>query len=65
MKKPIRILLIDKEYQVLLFFIREGALIKTNLPLESALTALKSDPFDLIISEPHHKAILTPQSATK
>ena len=65
MKEPIRILLIDKDYQVLLFLIREGAFIKSNLSLESTLTMLKNEHFDLIISEPHQKAILAPQSAIK
>jgi hypothetical protein len=65
MKEPVKILQIDKDYQVLLFLVGAGVFIKSIVPLESALTMLKNDQFDLILSEPHHKALLTPQSTIK
>ncbi len=65
MEKPIKILHIDEEYRVVYILIREGALIQSTLSLEVALTMLKNDQFDLILSEPQNMAILTPQPAIK
>jgi len=45
--------------------IREGALIQSTVSLEAALTMLKNDKFDLILSEPQNMAILTPQRVIK
>ena len=53
------------DYRVEYFLIREGALIQSTVSLEAALTMLKNDQFDLILSEPQNMAILTPQGAIK
>jgi len=54
---------IDGDYRVVYILIREGALIQSTVSLEAALTMLKNDQFDLILSEPQNMAILTPQRA--
>ncbi len=63
MKKPIKILHIDGDWKIVYIIIRTGSLIKSLVPLKTALNLLKKENFDLIISEPHHWAILTPQTA--
>lgn len=63
MKKLIKILHIDPSWQVIYILIRDGALIKSNIPLEKALVMLKNEKFDLIISEPQKMAILDHQTA--
>jgi len=65
MEKPIKIMHIDDDYRVEYFLIRERALIQSTVSLEAALTMLKNDQFDLILSEPQIMAILTPQGAIK
>ncbi len=65
MKKLIKILHINPSWQVIYIIIREGALIKSNLPLEDALLMLKNEKFDLIISEPQKIAILDHQTVTE
>ncbi len=65
MKEPIKILHIDSHYRVAYILIRDGTLTKSTVSLETALTMLKNDLFDLILSEPHNMAILTPQSADR
>ena len=65
MKDPIKIMHIAKDYQVVFILIKEGPLIKSTVSLEAALTMLKTNQFDLILSEPQNMAILTPQSANK
>ena len=54
----IRILHIDPDYEVTYFVYRPGSTIRSSVPLETAITLLKKEDFDLILSEPHHKAIL-------
>lgn len=51
---------IDGDYRVAYILIREGALIKSNIALEDAITMLKNIKFDLILFEPQQMAILTP-----
>ena len=58
MKNPIKILHIDPDYKVTYFIIREGSFIQSLVPLEAAITLLKKGTFDLIISEPHNRAII-------
>jgi hypothetical protein len=65
MKEPIKILHIDNDYQVVMILIKKIAFIKSPVSLEAAVTMLKNDRFDLILSEPQNMAILTPQSADK
>ena len=61
MKKPTRILHIDPSYQVVYFILGHGTLIKSTVPLETAIRLLKnSEEFDLIISEPQDMALLNP-----
>lgn len=62
MKNPIQILHIDSNWKVIYIIIRQGALIKSKVPLKIALDLLKKLKFDLIICEPYHQALLTPQN---
>ena len=61
MKTPIKILHIDGNWKIVYVIIRAGSLIKSKVPLKAAIELLKKENFDLIISEPHHRAVLTPQ----
>jgi hypothetical protein len=61
MKKLIKILHIDPSWKVMYFLIRGGVLIKSKVSLETALSLLSKQKFDLILSEPLNMAILTPQ----
>jgi hypothetical protein len=63
MKKPIKIMHIDGNWRIVYIIIRAGGLIKSGVPLKTAIDLLKKEHFDLIISEPHQKAALTPQAA--
>jgi hypothetical protein len=58
MKSFIKILHIDPGWKVTYLIIRKGILMKTFLSLEATLSMLKTDPFDLILSEPQNLAIL-------
>ena len=62
MERPLKILHIDLNWNVIYLVIRAGILIKTPVSLETAVSLLKGVRFDLIIHEPQHKAILTPQA---
>jgi hypothetical protein len=62
MEKSIKILHLDLNWNVIYLLIRAGILIKTPVSLETAVSLLKKIRFDLIIDEPQHKAILTPQA---
>jgi hypothetical protein len=64
-EEPVKIMHIDEEYRVVYILIREGALIQSTVSLATALTMLKNDQFDLILSEPQNMAILTPQPVIK
>jgi hypothetical protein len=58
MQKPVKILHIDSDFQVFYVIVREGSLIHSTVSLEKAVLLLKTIDFDLILSEPHQKAIL-------
>ena len=58
MRNPVKILHIGSDYQVHYIIVREGSLIHSTVSLESAIVFIKSVDFDLILSEPHNKAIL-------
>jgi hypothetical protein len=58
MRNPVKILHIDADYQAHYIIIREGSLIHSTVSLKTAMAFLKSVEFDLILSEPHNKAIL-------
>jgi hypothetical protein len=62
MKKPVKILHIDLNWKIFHLVVLPGTLIKTPISLETTLDMVKENNFDLIISEPHHKAILTPHT---
>ena len=61
MSRLIKILHIDPDYQVTYLIYRHRSSIRTSVPLETALELLKKEDFDLIVSEPHNKAILKKQ----
>ena len=60
MKNIIKILHIDPAWKITYLIIRKGIVMKTLLSLEAALSMLRTDPFDLILSEPQNLAILKP-----
>jgi hypothetical protein len=62
MKKPVKILHIDPTFQVYYVIVREGSLIHSTVSLKKAVLLLKTIDFDLILSEPHQKAILSSRS---
>lgn len=61
MNTPVKILHIDPDFKVTYFIFRSGASIHSSVPLQQALKLLKTEEFDLILSEPHNKAILRSQ----
>jgi CheY-like chemotaxis protein len=61
MNAPIKILHIDPDYKVTYFIKHPGGTIRSLIPLEQAVQLLKTNEFDLILSEPHNKAIMKPQ----
>jgi hypothetical protein len=58
MNKLIKILHINPSWQVIYILIRDRVLIKSKVPLEKAISMLKNEKFDLIVSEPQKIAIL-------
>jgi hypothetical protein len=62
MKKLIKILHVDPNWKVIYILIRGGALVKTAVSMDMALTLLAKLKFDLIISEPQNIAIMDPQT---
>ncbi len=62
MNIPIKILHIDPDFKVTYFIKHPGAIIRSIVPLKEAIQLLKTEEFDLILSEPHNKAILKPQA---
>ena len=63
MQRAIKIMHINNDYEVIYIIIKDGALIKSNVPLETAISMLKNEKLDLILAEPQNMAILTPQNA--
>ena len=61
MKKLIKVLHIDPSWKVMYFLIRGGVQIKSKVSLETALSLLSKQKFDLILTEPLNMAILNPQ----
>jgi hypothetical protein len=59
------ILHIDPDYKITYFIFHPGTTIKSSITLEFAIQLLKKDKIDLILSEPHQRAILTPRDLTK
>ena len=58
MSEMIKILHVDPDFKVTYFIYGPGSSIRTPVPLETAIDLLKKVDFDLILSEPHNKAIL-------
>ena len=58
--KPLKILHIDPDYRITYLIYQAGASIQSQLTIQQAINLLKNDRFDLILSEPHNKAILDP-----
>jgi hypothetical protein len=63
MQRAIKIMHINNHYEVIYVIIKDGALIKSTVPLETAISMLKNEKLDLILAEPQNMAILTPQNA--
>jgi CheY-like chemotaxis protein len=61
MNIPIKILHINPDYKVTYFIKKLGSIIRSPISLEQAVQLLKTEEFDLILSEPHNKAILKTQ----
>ena len=55
----VKILHIDEDYKITYFIFKSGASIKSTLSMEEAVSLLKTEKFDLILSEPHNKAALS------
>ena len=64
MSRVIKILHIDPDYQITYLIYRHNSSIRTSVPLQTAIELLKKEDFDLILSEPHNKAILKKQPLT-
>ncbi len=62
MSTPIKILHIDPDFKVTYFIKNPGSIIHSSVPLKQAIQLLKTEEFDLILSEPHNKAIMRPQA---
>ena len=58
MPRLIKILHIDPDFTVTYFIYGPGSSIRTPVSLQTAIELLKKVDFDLILSEPHNKAIL-------
>lgn len=65
MDKTIKIIHVDPDFRVTYFINHDGVLISSHLSLEQAISMLKTENLDLILSEPHQKAILNPQDHPK
>ncbi len=65
MKRFIKIIHIDNNFEVIYIIIFDGTVIKSTVSLEKAIEMLKHDQFDLILSEPQQIAILDPQKPSE
>ncbi len=52
MNAPIKILHIDPDFKVTYFIKHPGSIIRSHIPFEQAVQLLKTEEFDLILSEP-------------
>ena len=62
MEQPVKILHINPDYKVTYIIYRQGISIYLTVPLEKTINWLKTADFDLVLSEPHNRAILNNQS---
>ena len=58
MNQSIKILHIDSQYEATYFVCRSGSSIQFALNLQEAINLLNTIDLDLILSEPHNRAIL-------
>ena len=65
MTVPIKILHIDPDFNITYFIFRSGASIQSSVPIQQAVQLLKTEEFDLILSEPHNKAIMKNQAVSE
>lgn len=65
MKKTIKIIHIDPDFRVTYFVNHDGVLISSKISQEQAISLLKNEDLDLILSEPHNKAIINNQGHSK
>lgn len=61
-EKPIKILHIYPNWEVIYIHIENGVTMKSIVPLGSAIFMLNNIKFDLVLSEPQNMAIVTPQT---
>ena len=65
MDNSVKVLFIDPDYQVTFFLYRPGLSTHSSITMAQAVNLLKAKKIDLILSEPHHQAILNPQGSLK
>ncbi len=65
MEMPRRILYIDPSWKAMLILIRKGIMIKSIISLKTALSLLKKQNFDLLLTDPLNMSILNPQESIK
>lgn len=65
MKDQVKILHIDPDYRVTYLFFSGDSAIRSEISLEKAIELLKTEEFDIIISEPNKLAILSDTSDPK
>jgi hypothetical protein len=63
-KRSIKVMHINNHYEIIYIIINDGTLIKSAVPLKTALSMLKNEKFDLILAEPQNMAIITPQTTS-
>lgn len=61
MSKPIQILYIDPDYRIIVFNDHSKPFGHYAVSIGDAVDLLKTEEFDLILSDPHNRAYLSPQ----
>jgi hypothetical protein len=65
MGKTVKIMHIDPDFKVTYFINHDGVLIRSPISQEQAILLLKTEDLDLILSEPHKKAIINTKGEIK
>ena len=65
LNETVKILYIDQDFRVTYFINHDGILISSPISQEDAIILLRTENLDLILSEPHKKAIINPQGHSK
>jgi len=60
-----RILYIDPSWKVMYILIQEGIIIKSIISLETTLSLLGKQNFDLLLADPLNMTVLDPQESIK